>query len=168
VLSLDASPFVVAPGGDVYYANATEVGRVRTGSTRTEAFQVDVSVPHGLALDGDTLYVSDSGNGRILRVDLRTGRSAVHASGLRSALGIELEPGGSLLAAEHDTGRLLRIDAAGRVSVVASRLVKPYALDRAPDGSVFVVESGDDRRATGAIARVAADGTLTRLRLVPV
>jgi hypothetical protein len=56
---------------------------------------------------------------------------------------------------------------AGRTSVVAVGLVKPYALDRAADGTVWVVESGDLRTPTGRIARVGADGAVTRLRLVP-
>ena len=167
VASVDAGPFLVAPGGDLYYANRSEVGRVRAGSTRAETFAAEVSAPHGLALDGDALYVSDSGNGRILRIDVRSGRVTVHAVGLRNVLGIELEPDGTLLAVEFDTGRLLRIDAAGRTSVVAVRLVKPYALDRAADGTVWVVETGELRTPTGRIARVGADGAVARLRLVP-
>ncbi len=167
VASVDAGPFLVAPGGDLYYANRSEVGRVRAGSTRAETFAAEVSAQHGLALDGDALYVSDSGNGRILRIDVRSGRVTVHAVGLRNVLGIELEPDGTLLAVEFDTGRLLRIDAAGRTSVVAVRLVKPYALDRAADGTVWVVETGELRTPTGRIARVGADGAVARLRLVP-
>lgn len=40
-------------------------------------------------------------------------------------------------------------------------------LSGSADGSVYVVESGDLGRPSGGIARVAADGAVARLRLVP-
>ena len=50
---------------------------------------------------------------------------------------------------------------------MAHGLRKPYALTQSADESIYVVESGDLGRASGAIARVAEDGRVTRLRLVP-
>jgi hypothetical protein len=40
-------------------------------------------------------------------------------------------------------------------------------LTQSADGSFYVVESGDLGRPSGRIVRVAGDGSITRLRLVP-
>jgi glucose/arabinose dehydrogenase len=108
--------------------------------------------------------VSDSGNGRVLRIDPATRATAVLTSGLRNALGVIETTDGALLAVEHDTGTLLRV---GDSRVVASGLHKPYSLTQSPDGAIYVVESGGLGRPSGAIARITSDGTVTRLRLVP-
>ena len=62
------------------------------------------------------------------------------------------------------SGRLLRI---GDGRVLARGLQRPYALTETADGSIYVVESGDVSRPSGAIARVAGDGTVVRLRAHP-
>jgi hypothetical protein len=164
VAAVPASPIAAAPNGDLYFAEESRVGRIgRDG--RVETLTTEVAAPHGLVLRRDgSLVVSDSGNGRVLRIDPATRATAVLASGLRNALGVIETTDGTLLAVEHDTGRLLRLDD-GRV--VARGLRKPYALTQSPDGTIYVVESGDLGRPSGAIARIATDGTVTRLRLVP-
>jgi hypothetical protein len=53
------------------------------------------------------------------------------------------------------------------MSIVTEELRKPYALARAADGSIYVVEDGELDRPSGGLARVAADSSVTRLRLVP-
>ena len=159
-----ASPIAAAPSGDLYFAEESRVGRVgRDG--RVETITTAVSVPHALVLRRDSsLVVSDSGNGRVLRIDPRTRATTVLASGLSSPLGAIETTDGAVLVVEFDSGRLLRI---GDGRVLARGLRKPYALTQAPNGSIYVVESGDLGRASGAIARVAEDGRVTRLRLVP-
>jgi len=109
--------------------------------------------------------VSDTGHARLLRFDPATRTSSVLATGLRTALGAIDSGDGGVLVVEFESGRLLRI-AGGRTTVVTGALRKPYALTRATDGSVYIVEDGELSRPTGGIARIAADGTVTRLRLV--
>jgi sugar lactone lactonase YvrE len=164
--AVPASPIARTARGDVYFADRTTLGVIRAGTHRGVTLSRAVSSPHGLALAADgTLVVSDTGHGRLLRFDPATRTTSVLAAGLRTALGAIDAADGSILVVEFDSGRLLRI-ADGQTTVVTAALRKPYALTRASDGSVYVVEDGELSRPTGGIARVAADGTVTRLRLV--
>jgi sugar lactone lactonase YvrE len=164
VVAVNASPIAAAPNGDLYFAEESRVGRIgRDG--RVETLATDVEAPHAVVLRRDgSLVVSDSGNGRLLRIDPATRATTVLVSGLRNPLGAIETSDGALVAVEYDTGRLLKL---GDGRVVASGLHKPYALTQSPDGTIYVVESGDLGRPSGAIARVAGDRTVTRLRLVP-
>ena len=52
---------------------------------------------------------------------------------------IDLQPDGTLLLVEFSLGRVLRVSpATGRLSVVVRSLVRPYAIVRAPSGSVYL------------------------------
>ena len=164
IANVAAAPIAVAPTGDVFFADESRVGRVdpRGG---VEVLNTSVDAPHALVVGRDgSLFVSDTGNGRLLRIDPATRAITVVASGLTNALGAIETAVGDLLVVEHDSGRLLRI---GDGAVIAQSLRKPYALTQSPDGSVYVVESGDVGRPSGGIARVAGDGSVTRLRLIP-
>ena len=62
---------------------------------------------------------------------------------------VDVEPSGSLLLVENGRLRLLRVDpATGHETVVAS-LTKPYAVQRAPSGAVFVTDGPLLRRIDG-------------------
>src|SRR5262245_21101892 len=64
---------------------------------------------------------------------------------------IDFEPVGTLLLVENNPGRLLRVNpATGRVSVLLSALFKPYAVARAPSGSVYLSIAGRLPRIDGA------------------
>jgi hypothetical protein len=159
-----AGPIAAAGNGELYFAERTRVGRIGRGAV-VETLSTDVSAPHALVLRRDgSLVVSDSGNGRLLRIDPATRATIVIASGLKNPLGAIETADGDLLVVEYDTGRLLRI---GEGQVITPSLRKPYALTQSADGSVYVVESGDDGRPSGGIARVTGDGAVVRLRLVP-
>jgi glucose/arabinose dehydrogenase len=93
------------------------------------------------AEDG-SLLVSDTGNKRLIRVDPRGGRAAVVAAGLRTPMGLVLEPSGAALVLEFDSHSLSRIAMNGSRKTLATGLSSPYALARAADGPVYVVETG--------------------------
>jgi sugar lactone lactonase YvrE len=59
------------------------------------------------------VYVSDTGGGRVLAVDLASRMPSVVASGLDGPEGVALDRDGSLLVVEGDAGRLVRIDPGG-------------------------------------------------------
>jgi DNA-binding beta-propeller fold protein YncE len=163
VARLDAGPIVAAANGDLYYANRSEIGVLRAGSASPEVFPVRVNAPHGLVLDGDSLFTTDSGNGRILRVDLPARRATTVVANLRAPLGLAADRD-ELLTADYATGTVLRVSRAGAIQPIASRLSRPYALAVAGD-AVYVVEAGDLGRPTGSIKRVLRDGTVESVRL---
>jgi hypothetical protein len=167
IADVSISPFAVMPDGGIAFANETSVGIIPAVAAPPRLLPVEVNFAHGLALlpDGG-LAVSDTGNGRLLRVDPDDGSATVITRALKTPLGLVAEPSGSLLAVEFDSGSVVRVSASGKVTTFAHGLVKPYALTRARDGSVYVTEAGDVARASGALRRVASDGTVTTIRLV--
>jgi len=72
--------------------------------------------PSGLAVDAArrTIYVSDTGAGRVVAVGLADHRSRVFARGLAAPEGVAVDGAGSVLVVEGDAGRLVRIDTATR------------------------------------------------------
>jgi sugar lactone lactonase YvrE len=165
VAHVEASPIAVAADGDVFYANRFgELGRIGADG-RTRRYDFELWNPHGLGLAPDgSLIISDTGSGRILVLDPKSGRVRTLTRGLRAPLGLAVEPSGSVLVVEYDTGRLLRVRRNGTKSTVARGFVKPYALARGRNGTVYVVQAGDLDRPSGTIRRVTAGG---RVHAVP-
>jgi hypothetical protein len=164
VASVRAGPIAQSPLGDIFYAEAQEVGRISAGGI-VHRYAVEVEVPHGLVYSADgTLAVADSGHDRILRLDPGSGAASVVAGSLDTPLALVEEPSGALLVAEYRAGKVTRVTAVGRTTV-ASGLRNPYALARTLDGTVYVVEAGSPARPSGRVKRVAPDGTVQQLRL---
>ncbi len=80
--------------------------------------------PVGLALAGEqTLYISEYDGGRLLRLDLGTGKVTAVRTGLARPEGLAMTSDGRVLVAETGTQSLLRVDpASGAVDVIADRL----------------------------------------------
>jgi streptogramin lyase len=71
---------------------------------------------------------------------------------------IDLEPAGTLLLVENNAGRVLRVTPGnGRVSVLVPAISRPYAVVRAPSGSIYVSVGNQLQRlnASGAPTTVA-------------
>jgi sugar lactone lactonase YvrE len=71
---------------------------------------------------------------------------------------IDLEPAGTLLLVENNPGRVLRVSpGSGRVSVLVTAISRPYAVVRAPSGSIYVSVGNQLQRlnATGVPTTVA-------------
>ena len=166
VSEVSVSPFALLPSGEFAFGNESTVGILSLGG-EPRILPVDVEAPHGIGLlpDGD-LVLSDTGHGRILRIDPASGTSSVVTTELRTPMGLVAEPSGSILVLEFESGRLVRISPSGTTATVADGLHTPYGLARADDGTVYVTEVGEVRRATGALRRVSPDGTLTTIRLI--
>jgi sugar lactone lactonase YvrE len=82
--------------------------------------------PSGLAFDrtSGVLYVSDTGGGRVLAVNLSMPAPSpfLVATGLAGPEGLAVDGEGRVLVVEGDTGRLFRVTASGRREFVASGL----------------------------------------------
>jgi hypothetical protein len=166
ISDVSVSPFSVLADGAIAFANEASVGIIPAAGGPPRFLPAQVDFAHGLAqLPDGTLAVSDTGNNRLLRVDPVGGAPTVITSAVKSPMAIAAEPSGSLLVVEFDTGSVLRVTLAGALTTVASGLDKPYGLTRTADGTLYVTEAGEVTRATGRVARIAADGTLSRLRL---
>lgn len=155
----DVGPIAVAANGDVYYTTQARAFRVPGGTGTPVQVAANLSGPHGLAVTSDGgLLVSDTGNGRVKRVDLKTG--AVETWGdLGEPRGIAIAPDGkTVYVVDAKTNRVvhLRIDGK-RLGSVKHVFADPYALAAAADGSLYVV----DTSAAGRLYRVGRDGAVT-------
>ncbi|WP_375424821.1 hypothetical protein [uncultured Friedmanniella sp.] len=116
-----------------------------------------VDEPEGIAVDGDTAFITER-TGALLRQDLLTpGRvDAVElATGLGALHQLVLPGDGTAVVADHDGGRLVRVNLdSGAVDVVASGLGQPVGLAVDADGAFFVTEQG-----SGVVSKIDSAGT---------
>jgi sugar lactone lactonase YvrE len=151
----------VAPNGDVYIAD-TNNGRIRkvdgaTGIITTvagtgraaysgdggPATAADLYLPWGVAADADgNVFIGDTGNYRVRRVDAATGLISTYA-------------GGGTLLADGNGG-----------PATAAQVTRPRGLDVDDAGNLFIAEEGGNalRRvdaATGVIGTVGGGGLCT-------
>lgn len=75
---------------------------------------------------------------------------------LKDPYGVTPEASGTVVVAEAGTGALLRIDAEGQSSLVATGLARPCGVVAASDGSLYVSELGE-----GRVSKVNASGTVS-------
>lgn len=114
-----------------------------------------LKTPIAMASDGvGGIFVTESGAGRVVRVDTATGELSEVVNGLDAPQGIDIAPDGRLIVAEAGAGRVIAIDRdSGDFEVLADKLnIKPargagetpvlYAgLAVSADGVVFVSSS---------------------------
>jgi len=190
----------VAADGRVFVADAGDNDRIRVidRTGRSETFSGSVSgladgpagvarfdTPSGLAIDSDgTLYVADTGNDAIRRVDPKGTVTTVagghgpgdrdgagHDARFNGPLGVVPDGHGNLYVADTYNHRIRRIDASGTVTTIAggapgyqdgaatqARFDTPCSLAIGPDGSIWVADTRNR-----AIRRIAPDGTVSTL-----
>lgn len=83
-----------------------------------------LNVPTAIVPAGkDAVYVSETGTGSILRIELSSGAKTVVASGLAGPEGLDVTPDGKIVVAEVGQRRVLEIDPkTGKSEIVASNL----------------------------------------------
>jgi hypothetical protein len=170
----DVGPLAVDGAGNVYFTTATRIFRIASGTgavthlagTGVEggggdggpALAAEFRAPHGLAIGADgALYVADTGNNRVRRIDLATGVINAFAAAEGPA-GLSVGAGGALFVGELGGNRASRIDRSGARTVIAgtgtsgtsgdggpataARIDQPVDVVAVPDGTVFIVQSG--------------------------
>ena len=153
-LSEDIGPLAVSAAGDLYFATATTVDRLR-GSTLTPVAG-GFSNPHGLAIAADgALLVSDTGHQRIARVAGGVVRTFAQVG---QPDGLDVAADGTVYVVDEEEDRVVHLGASGsRIGFVGPGFSTPYDVEAAPGGVTYVLEAGSP----GRIRRVAADGTVT-------
>jgi streptogramin lyase len=158
----DIGPMAVSRGGNVFYTTDKALWELVGGKGKPVrvAPKSKLSGAHGLAveLDGHVL-VSDTGNGRILRIDPRSGKATTLAR-LAIPHGLAVARDGTIDVCSGALNRVLRLSRTGKqLGFVGGTFEDPYTLALVPGGVVYVVESLQ----AGDVRRVAPHGTVTAL-----
>jgi hypothetical protein len=99
---------------------------------------------------------------------VRVRRAPVRPLVFTEPTSIDLQPDGSLLLVEF-TGAVLRLDpATGRVSVVTSTLFRPYAVVRAPSGSIYISIGNEVQRLNGRAAPTTVASVAAGVEIGPI
>jgi len=134
-------------------------GRVGFGLDGSQATKAPLSYPRGCAvgLDG-TLYVADTGNSRVRRVDpggtittvAGTGEAGLGGDGgpaaeamLNSPQDLTIGTDGSLYIADCSNHRVRRVDSQGKIMTVASVGGRPSGLAIGSEGRLYVTSRFD-------------------------
>lgn len=141
--------------------------------------------PSRLAVGPDgSVYISDSNNNRVRRVDLSGNITTVAGGGsfvsasvtatsasLLMPSGIDFDEDGNLYIADAGRHRIVKVDPSGWMTVIAggspgfagdngpatsARFQTPTGLDVAPDGSIYIADHFNHR-----IRRISPDGIIT-------
>ena len=99
--------------------------------------------PMAVALRNGNVVVTDYKAGEVVEFspgDASTKR--ILAYGLRGPVGLAVAQDGSLIISENTTGRLIKIDGAGRKTTIAEGLDQPEGLAIRSDGKIIVAEVG--------------------------
>lgn len=154
--AFEIGPVTVTPNGDVVYATAYALYRLRGGKGRPQRIAPGTVLngSHGLAVAADgSLLVSDTDSNRIIRV--KDDSVATFAT-LGHPRGIDVAPNGSVYVAAADAHRIAHYSSTGkRLGFVGPSFDDPYALSVAKDGTVFALDLG----VTGIIRRISPSGT---------
>ena len=188
----DVGPLALDPSGNLYFSTVSRIFRIDGGTGAVThyagtgirggggdggpALAAEIDAPHGLVVGPDgALYIADTGNHRVRRVDPATRVITAFAAAVGPA-GLALGPGGELYVAERDGQRVSRIDPTGAKTVVAGTGVRgergdggpaaaaqvdePFDVVPAPGGELFIVESGE----AGGIRHIDASGVIRTIR----
>jgi len=153
-------PIAISRDGSVFCSTGKAIFELVGGKGKPVrvAPKVKLSAPHGLAVEADGhVLVSDTDNGRIVRIDPRSGKATTVAK-LPIPHGIAVAADGTIDVASGALNRVIRLSKTGKqLGFVGGTFDDPYTLAVAPGGVVYVVESLQ----AGDVRRVAPDGTMT-------
>lgn len=142
-------------GGRVYAADHYRLARPEPSAEGGVTTHCLLHFSHGIVSDGELLHLT-SQFGQIQTYDPEVGTTRERAGGLRRPLGITVAPDGSLVVAESDAGRVVAVDEADALTVLADGLDRPVDVAFDAEGLCYV---SDER--LGAVLRLETDGPPT-------
>jgi serine/threonine protein kinase, bacterial len=153
-------------GGFAVLNNETRI-RLVDARGRVTTIARGLALVTALAYDrAGNLYISElmtpSGPGRVRRIDAATGGlTTVLATGLDRPHGLVVA-GGTVYVCDTFHNRLVAIDlASGAARTAAANLNMPVDVERAPDGTIYIADYGNNR-----LARLQGDTAVTVARLI--
>ena len=160
----------VDPSGTITTVAGT--GKGGYSGDRGPAVDAQLSFPIGVAVDSaGILYIADTANGRIRRVDgsgiittiVGTGSSGYGGDGppaveaqLYDPRAVALDGAGNLYITETTYSRIRRVDASGNITTVATGLRHPRGVAVDDAGNLYIADLGNHR-----VQRVDTAGTIT-------
>lgn len=180
----------VTPNGNINtFAGAGTRGFAGDGGP---AFSAQLSAPLGVAVDAQgNVFIADTGNHRVRRVDRSgnistvagTGEPGTGAAQLWLPSGLAFDAAGNLLIAMQGGGQLRALMRDGSLTVVAgtgssgfsgdggradgAQLAGMNGITVGPDGSIFVVDTNNERVRKLELQRLTAGGVLNRASRSP-
>ncbi|GMO20707.1 MAG: hypothetical protein Ta2A_27300 [Treponemataceae bacterium] len=150
--------------GNLYVSNwsAGNVTKVDANGNHT-IFARNMGSPAGLAFDNDdNLYVADYSQNVIYRIAknksrddlLKNKTEIIFARGLHTPTGISFNKNGELLVANRSSNEIVKVNASGKVSLVAKGMRTPVGVTQDSGGNLYVTNYG------GGIIKVFVDGTV--------
>jgi DNA-binding beta-propeller fold protein YncE len=136
-------------------------GVIRTVAGNGDA--AELNGPTGLALDASsgTLYIADTANNRVVRLQLSTGIVTPFAGTGIAGFSGDTQPAGSaklnrpvalatdaqgdVFVADSGNNRVRRIDAVGTITTVLAGLKEPFGVAVDTSGRLLIVNTYDDR-----------------------
>jgi sugar lactone lactonase YvrE len=145
--------YVIALGllcASVLSAQITFVGAQRTSPA------TGLLGPLGTAVDSSgNLYISDTGNNRIVKITPAGVQTVVSISPLTvgSPQGVAVDGAGNLYISDSSNNRVVKVPAGGGAATVFATVVTPLGLAIDANGNVFVADNED-----GAIVKITSGG----------
>jgi serine/threonine-protein kinase len=143
------------------YAGTGVVGDGGDGGDGGPALGAQINAPHGLAVAPDgALLISDTGNGRLRRVDPST-QTITSIATIAAAYGVAVGPDGLVYLSSVTSDRVVRLEASGSVTPFVTGIESPSSMTSTPRECSYVTEANTP---LARIWRVGRDGTAAPLR----